>query len=425
MNVVNLRDATTVIPRRMVIAAPAFTREGGAEVFAANMAEAWQRRGWDVQLLATQGPGDRWKELSGQFRCHDLSPLPLSLGKVRECAKILGETAPEVLLLNHAPLVHYALPLLDRTVKPVAILHANERAHYQVASIMRRRVWRWVAPSPAVADEARRVLGPRLQSRVRFVPHGVPEDVFVGRSERNGLAERTLVFAGAVMAHKGADLLPGILRGVRAAVPDVRLSIAGCGDLERSIAEELARYGLTDAVSWLGQLPPNRMPEAFRGAALLLLPTVGESFGQVIAEAMLCGTVPVVTRLQGVTDSIVDDGINGRLVEPRSIAAFTSAVVELLSSPAARQRMGEEAIIRARQRFTRDRMISDYERLFGEEDDRLGRTASTAGWLAEITGDILGNPGFRGARMRRWLQMLRCLTGMRDRRDAGAEPGRG
>ena len=107
----------------------------------------------------------------------------------------------------------------------------------------------------------------------------------------------------------------------------------------------------------------------YRAADVFALPTTREGLPNVLLEAMASGVPPVISRLPGVTDWIVEDGMTGRLVPPSDDEAFTRALRDMLISPEARQRMGSAARAHVEQRFaphvTASRTLDVYMQLVG------------------------------------------------------------
>jgi D-inositol-3-phosphate glycosyltransferase len=61
---------------------------------------------------------------------------------------------------------------------------------------------------------------------------------------------------------------------------------------------------------------------------------------------------------------VVEDGITGRLVEPRDPRALAQAITVLLKDEPLRARMGTAGLARARERFTVDRMVEGTLRVY-------------------------------------------------------------
>jgi glycosyltransferase involved in cell wall biosynthesis len=139
----------------------------------------------------------------------------------------------------------------------------------------------------------------------------------------------------------------------------------------RDELERIARTSvLRDKCTFTGLISSTAVADILRRSTVFLLPTRIEGFGFVIAEAMMCGAVPVVSNLAGITDTIVAHNESGVLVEEDDVEGFSSAIIGLFSNPDRLSSMMHAAQKAAQEKFSLQRMIDDYERLFAEEDDR-------------------------------------------------------
>lgn len=103
-----------------------------------------------------------------------------------------------------------------------------------------------------------------------------------------------------------------------------RLIILGTGPLRDSLVDLAVRLNLADSVEFLG-FRGNALPY-FRQADAFLLSSRCEGFGNVIVEALGCGTPVISTRCDHGPSDILDDGRYGVLVEPRNPAALADAM---------------------------------------------------------------------------------------------------
>jgi glycosyltransferase involved in cell wall biosynthesis len=127
-----------------------------------------------------------------------------------------------------------------------------------------------------------------------------------------------------------------------------RLLVAGDGPLAAPLERLAGTLGVSDRIHWLGSVPdPAPLMQA---CDMFLLASVGEAFGNVLAEAMACG-VPVVASRSGGICELVEDGESGRLVPPCDPGAIANAVEELAASPGTRQEMGWRGRQRAESEF--------------------------------------------------------------------------
>ena len=89
------------------------------------------------------------------------------------------------------------------------------------------------------------------------------------------------------------------------------------------------------------------VPEHYMAAAdILFLPSYREGFGSVVIEAAAVGIPTVASRIYGISDAVVD-GETGLLHEPRSVNEIESCMKNMISNPALRLKLGEQAQARA------------------------------------------------------------------------------
>lgn len=138
---------------------------------------------------------------------------------------------------------------------------------------------------------------------------------------------------------------------------NVRLIILGEGPLRASLQTLAERLGVADRVSLVG-FQKNPLP-FLRRAAALVLSSRYEGFGNVVAEALACGTPVVSTDCPHGPAEILEQGRYGRLVPVGDAEAMAQAIGETLDQPLAagflRQR-GHE--------FTAQRAAQAYGKLF-------------------------------------------------------------
>jgi trehalose synthase len=96
-----------------------------------------------------------------------------------------------------------------------------------------------------------------------------------------------------------------------------------------------------------------------RQAAVVVQKSLQEGFGLTVAEAMWKRRPVVASAVGGIRDQ-VEDGVNGRLVDPRDGVAFARAVHDLLSDSAKAERLGAAARDRVQQHFLPPRQLIDW-----------------------------------------------------------------
>jgi glycosyltransferase involved in cell wall biosynthesis len=136
------------------------------------------------------------------------------------------------------------------------------------------------------------------------------------------------LFVGVLERYKNVDGLAQAWRIVAPRVPEARLSLVGSGTL-RPLVEQLVR-DLPGQTAWQERLSQQEVSEALDESTLLVLPSRSEGMGRVIVEAF-CRARPVVASRVGGIPDLIEDGVNGLLVEPGDTQALADALVRVLT----------------------------------------------------------------------------------------------
>jgi D-inositol-3-phosphate glycosyltransferase len=97
--------------------------------------------------------------------------------------------------------------------------------------------------------------------------------------------------------------------------------------------QELTTWlGIDDVVRFAPPVLRTELPEWYRAADLVCVPSYSESFGLVALEAQACGT-PVIATAVGGLRTAVADGISGVLVDGHDPKAWSSVIARLLQEP--------------------------------------------------------------------------------------------
>lgn len=203
---------------------------------------------------------------------------------------------------------------------------------------------------------------PETQDKIKVIYNAV-DHVSVSESSDsvNEIARPTdgplLVSCGRFVEQKGFRFLIDSLAELNKR-RRVYLWMLGTGpDLDK-IKEQVYRRGLVDVVRFLGfQDYPYKF---FKQADLFVLSSLWEGFGNVIVEAMSCGTPVVATRCPFGPSEIIDDGINGLLVDPGNEIALAQQIDYALNHPDLLRKLSAAALLRV-QDFETTEIARQYE----------------------------------------------------------------
>jgi glycosyltransferase involved in cell wall biosynthesis len=221
--------------------------------------------------------------------------------------------------------------------------------------------------------------------RVQAVPNSVPAP---GIEPADG-SGKWVVAAGRLAPVKRYDLLIKAFDRVRAQRPDWRLRIYGGGRQKDKLRALIDELGLYNHVYLMGPANPIE-PEWAKGSIAAVTSSL-ESFGMTIVEAMRCGLPVVSTDCPHGPGEIIDNGVDGRLVEVGNADAIAQGLLELINNDALRLQMAEAAL-RDSARFDPARIAERYESMFSGLATRGGSTLGgrMRGSLHRTRGALLG-----------------------------------
>lgn len=167
-----------------------------------------------------------------------------------------------------------------------------------------------------------------------------------GRAHARGLLQiptdaHVITFVGRIQPHKGPDLLIRATAEMLAHSPHLRSKlivfviggVSGAGTAEVEKLKEMVKWlGISDVVRFLPPISRKDLPDWYRAADLVCVPSYSESFGLVALESQACGT-PVVATAVGGLRTAVADGISGVLVDGHDPRAWSSVLARLLAEP--------------------------------------------------------------------------------------------
>lgn len=230
------------------------------------------------------------------------------------------------------------------TPEPAARIQAEERI-IETAEVV-------LAPTAEEAAQLVRLYNADPE-RVKVVAPGVDTDVFTpaGRDAAKramGLEGRSVVlFVGRLQPLKSPDIAVGAVAELARRVPEVDPVLlvvggpSGRAGLQASHIEKMAAdAGIADRVILHEPVEHRRLPDVYRAADVLLVPSRTESFGLVALEASACGTPVVATDVGGLRTAVWHEH-TGLLVPGADPAAFADALQRILVDPARAAAMGE------------------------------------------------------------------------------------
>ena len=136
-----------------------------------------------------------------------------------------------------------------------------------------------------------------------------------------------IVYVGRFVPEKGLDVLLGAFKAISTET-NVHLVLVGDGPLESSLKSQAVELGVKDRIHFIG-FQRNPFPW-MREANVLVLPSRSEGLGNVLIEAMACGTQVIACDCPGGPAEILDSGRYGQLVPTEDEDALALAILSSL-----------------------------------------------------------------------------------------------
>lgn len=211
----------------------------------------------------------------------------------------------------------------------------------------------------------------QYQGKVQtLVEIGVPQRQIQGSPSRHSAEVFNILYIGRFVYWKGMSYY-----GLRAfsrllqAVPQARLTMVGAGPQERQWKAMAHKLGIGDRIHWVGWMPKDALVDLYRAHDVFLFPSLHDSSGNVLLEAMAQG-LPIVCFDLGGPGMIVDDTCGRVLRSERKnaeelVLEMAEALQSLATDPALREKLSWGSLARART-FSWDQAVN---KIYGSNGD--------------------------------------------------------
>jgi glycosyltransferase involved in cell wall biosynthesis len=345
---------------------------GGAETLLVNLVRRLDRRRFAPEIVCLKEPGPLGEMLAAEMPVHsDLLACKYDLRILPRLMKLMRRPqADAVVTVGAGDKMFWGRVAAHLAGVPVVASALHSTGWPDGVGRLNRMLTEWTDAFIGVADAHAVHLVQNEgfpAAKVNTIYNGVdcerfaPQDASAIRRELGIAADAPVVgILAALRPEKNHELFLAGAKEIREAVPAAQFIVVGDGP-KRMELEQLAKdLGIANAVHFVGSR--SDVPALLAACDVVALTSHNEASPVSILEALACG-VPVVASNVGSVRETVVDGETGRLFPAGDLAAFVSATVDLLESPADRQRLGAEGRRRVEARWSLDAMVRGYEEL--------------------------------------------------------------
>ena len=358
---------------------------GGMERVLANKANYLVAYGYDVSIITTdQRELKPFFALDERIRCYDLGinyeenngktflnklvHYPFKQWRHKMClTKLLKELKADIVIsmfCNDASI----LPRINDGSKKILEVHFSRFKRLQYG---RKGIWR-------IADEWRTRNDKQVAARFdRFVVLTQEDRTYWGDisnirvipnartytfNQPATLNNKTVLAAGRYSHQKGFRRLIDAWKLVCKEVNDWNLLIVGDGVLRQDLLRQIEENELNENIT-LKKVQANKMPEVYSNASIFALSSYYEGLPMVLLEAQAAGLPIVSFACKCGPKDIIEDGVNGFLVEEGDVDTLAGRLLDLINDVDLRKKMGR-ASYRNSTYYTEEVIMKQWEELF-------------------------------------------------------------
>ena len=369
--------------KKLKIGITCYPTVGGSGVIATELGKMLAQRGHEIHFITSSVPF-RLNKIYPNIFFHEVQVSQYSVFQfapydIALASKMADVIKSEKLDILH---VHYAIPhavcaalareMSGENIKIVTTLHGTDITILGEDLALSTAIQYGIERSDvvtAVSDSLKLETYEKVETTkpIQTIYNFVDEDIFNVRDAGNlkeqfGIqeGERVLIHVSNFRKIKRIpDVIDAFMK-VREVMP-AKLLLVGDGPERRHVSEYVKKTAYKSDVLFLGK--QENIQELFNISDLKLLLSEKESFGLVLLEAMACGVPGIGTNIGGIPE-VIENGVNGYIVELGDTDAIARHALEILQDDETLKRYRQGALNTVQRKFKSDSIIEQYESLY-------------------------------------------------------------
>lgn len=152
------------------------------------------------------------------------------------------------------------------------------------------------------------------------------------------------IFVGSVKPRKGLQfLLQSCAKLAEQGINNYTVWIIGGGEQRADLETFCTEHGLREQVQWLGQVDYSQLGNYFKKADVFVLPTLEDTWGMVVLEAMVLGK-PILCSQNAGASELIEEGKNGYCFDPEHPEELAGQMQEFMPDPELAKTMGQQSL---------------------------------------------------------------------------------
>ena len=358
---------------------------GGVERVAANLANHWADKGWNVSIVTLASIEMDFYELHPTVRRialnltrdsgNPLAAVVNNLRRITTLRRVLRAVQPDIVLAMvvqaNVLLALAAIGMRDITTIGSEHSHPPQWPLGTVWETLRAGLYGHLAAVAALTKEDSAWLRQHTRSRkIAVIPNAAPFPLPEQEPclELPNMPEgRCMLLAvGRLVAVKGFGPLIETFSRLAQDFPDWMLVILGEGPDREALEHQVQSVGLVGRIRLPGQA--GNVSRWYKAADLYVMSSRSEGFPNTLIEAMMHGLPAVSFDCDTGPRNIIRHGMDGLLVPACDTDALEGALRGMMADPSLRHRFAQKAV-EARERFSIEKIAAMWEDLFEELRD--------------------------------------------------------
>jgi len=197
-----------------------------------------------------------------------------------------------------------------------------------------------------------------------YIPNGVDLSKFKNIKHKINKTPKIL-FVGRIDRLKGLDYLIDSAKILQDKKIEFEIELVGDGKDMEMYKERVKEMNLNKKIKFLGRKSPEDTLKHYQTADIFVLPSLDESFGIVLIEAMACKKPVIGTKVGGIP-YVINPNKDGLLVPPKNPQALADAIIKILKNPKLAKQMGEAGYKKVKENFTWSIQVDKTNKLLKE-----------------------------------------------------------
>jgi glycosyltransferase involved in cell wall biosynthesis len=220
-------------------------------------------------------------------------------------------------------------------------------------------IWKDAAQTAAVSEFTRQLALKHYPMDIQVIPNGVDLSLLdPGEIQVNDPAR--IFFAGRFMPQKNPLQLLRVLATLKESAWECIM--LGDGPLRKDIEAEIKKHQMENRFTLPGWVTPQEVVQFLKKSDILFMPSLSEGLPVVGVQSLAMGLAVVASQAGGFID-LVDQGINGKLIDIEDINSFSETLSALVNNPQLLLTYRQASRKKA-QEFDINKISESYERLF-------------------------------------------------------------